>query len=444
MRPGKKWRVLGTSFALAVALPVLVSSGNSAAQTEAPDGAQSAAAADWVGSWATALTAAEPSPTHISRAGFTNQSIRMLVHLSVGGDRLRVRLSNVFGEGSMTINAASVALPDLNTPRQWDFDAATKRTLTFKGSTAVTMLKGQEALSDPVDLQVADGQQDLMVTLYFQAASGPLSWHATTQYSNFTGPGDLSNDAVGGGFRSRLNCCWVNLAGVDVLRRKANGSIVVVGDSLGDANGSTLNTNHRWPDLLAARLLEAGHNGKVPSVVNASLSGNRLNHEGVEPGAGGFPGFVQLGTNAGARLNEDVFPQTGVETVIFDLGINDIWMNGDSADAIINSIRQAGAQVRERGIRFVVATLGPYQGFAVTPSAPADEWTPAKDATRNAVNDFLRSSDEFDGVIDFDGLLRDPANPSKLRAEFDSGDHIHPNDAGNQAMADFVPLSLLG
>jgi lysophospholipase L1-like esterase len=181
----------------------------------------------------------------------------------------------------------------------------------------------------------------------------------------------------------------------------------------------------------------------VPGVLNASLAGNRLNHEGPEPGAGNFPGFVQLGTNAGARLNEDVFPQTGVHTVLFDLGINDIWMTGDSADAIIDAIRKDASQVRERGLSFVVATLGPFEGFEVTPGTPLGEWTPDKEATRNAVNSFLRTSREFDGLLDFDKLLRDPAHPSKLRAEFDSGDHIHPNDAGNQAMADLVPLRLL-
>jgi lysophospholipase L1-like esterase len=366
----------------------------------------------------------------------------MIVHLSVGGQRLRVRLSHVLGERAMTIGAASVALPDLNTARQWDFVAATKRDLTFGGRTSATMLKGQELLSDPVDLRVGDGE-DLIVTLFSPTSSGPLSWHATSQQESVTGPGDLSEDAVGNGFTTRRNCCWVALSGVDVLRRKAAGSIVVLGDSLADGNGTTLDANKRWPDLLAQRLLNTQHNGKVPAVLNAGLSGNRLNHEGTEPGAGGFPGFVQLGTNAGARLDQDVFSQPGVRTVVFDLGIDDIWMNGDSPDAIINAIRQAAAQVRERGLRFVAATLAPYEGFEVAPGTAAGEWTPAKEATRTAVNAYLRSSHEFDGMIDFDAVLRDPANPSRLRSEFDSGDHLHPNDAGNQAMANAVPRRLV-
>lgn len=440
MRSGRKWRVVCASAVLAVAVPVLVSSGNSAAQQDEP--AVTASVTEWVGSWATAVTGAEPAGGS-ARIGFNNQSVRMIVHLSVGGEQVRVRLSHVFGEATATVGRATVAMPNTSTPELSDIDPATLHDLTFNGRVSTTVLKGQELLSDPVDLQVGD-LQDLVVTVYFPVPSGPVSWHATSQQTSFTGAGDLSTAAGGAGFTIVRNCCWYVLSGVDVLRDKATGSIVVLGDSIGDGNGSTLNANKRWPDLLAKRLIDTRYNGKVPGVLNASLAGNRLNHEGPEPGAGGFPGFVQLGTNAGARLNEDVFPQTGVRTVILDLGINDIWLNGDSADAIIHAIRQAGVQVRERGVRLVVGTLGPYEGFAVTPGSPAGEWTPEKEATRNAVNDFLRSSTEFDGVIDFDAVLRDPANPSRLRAEFDSGDHIHPNDAGDQAMADFVPLHLLG
>ncbi|HEY0636850.1 MAG TPA: SGNH/GDSL hydrolase family protein [Pseudonocardiaceae bacterium] len=436
MRSGKNWRLLCASVALAIATPVLASSGSSVAQENGPDGGP---APEWVGSWATALTGAEP--TGVSRTGFTNQSVRMIVRVSVGGEQVRIRLANVYGEGAVTIGSASVAMPNLGTPAVHDIVPDTLRGLTFGGSASATMLRGQELLSDPVDLEVADLQQ-LTVTVFFPVASGPASWHVTSRQSSFTGPGDLTM-SPGTGYTAARTCCWFFLSGVDVLRRKSEGSVVVLSDSMGDGNNTTLNANRRWPDRLAERLVEARRNGKVPGVLNASLAGNRLNHEGPEPGAGGFPGFAQLGTNAAARLHEDVFSQTGVHTVIFDLGINDIWMNGDQADAIIASIRQAGAQVRERGVRFVVATLGPYEGFAVTPGSPAGEWTPEKEATRNAVNEFLRTSTEFDGLIDFDALLRDPANPSRLRADFDSGDHIHPNDAGNQAMADLVPLYLL-
>ena len=437
MKSPRQWRSVGVAVLLAVAVPAVVSSASSAAQEE---GFDSHGSKQWVGSWATAVTGAEPVGS--ARRGFNNASLRMIVHISVGGEKVRVRLSNIFGEATVTIGHATVARPNTSTPELSDIDPTTLHDLTFNGRVSTTMLKGQELLSDPVDFSVND-LEDLVITEYFPVPSGPVSWHATSQQTSFAGDGDLSTAAVGTGFTITRDCCWYTLSGVEVLRHKDAGAVVVLGDSLGDANGSTLNANKRWADLLAKRLVDSRRNGKVPGVLNASLAGNRLNHEGPEPGAGGFPGFVQLGTNAGARLNEDVFPQTAVHTVLFDLGINDIWMTGDSADAIIDAIRKDAAQVRERGLAFVVATLGPFEGFEVTPGTPLGEWTPAKEATRNAVNSFLRTSREFDGLLDFDKLLRDPAHPSKLRAEFDSGDHIHPNDVGNQAMADSVPLRLL-
>lgn len=442
MKSPRKWRSVGVAVLLAVAVPAVLSSASSVAQEEGLDGR---ASSDWVGSWATAVTGPEPGAGSAFN-GFTNASLRMITHISVGGEKIRIRLSNVFGERTVTIGHATVARPNTSTPVLSDIDASTVRDLKFNGRTSATMLKGQELLSDPVDFRVND-LEDLVISVFFPVASGPVSWHATSLQSSFatgTDGGDLSATASGAGYTIQRDCCWYVLSGVDVLRHKDAGSVAVVADSLGDGNGSTLNANKRWPDLLAKRLVDNRRNGRVAGVLNVSLAGNRLNHEGPEPGAGGFPGFVQLGTNAGARLNEDVFPQTAIRTVLFDLGINDIWMTGDSADAIINAIRQAGTQVRERGLAFIPATLGPYEGFLLTPGAPAGEWTPAKDATRVAVNNFLRNTHEFDGLVDFDKVLRDPAHPSQLRAEFDSGDHIHPNDAGNQAMADLVPLRLLG
>jgi lysophospholipase L1-like esterase len=432
MQSSKRWRPVAAAIGLALASAALVSSNSVSAEEGTADNHRQK---EWVGSWATAVTAAEP--TGSARNGFNNQTLRLIVHTSVGGEKVRIRLSNIFGEQTTTIGHATVAKPNTSTPELSDVDPATVRDLTFNGRQSTTMLKGAELLSDPVNLAVRD-LEDLVITVFFPVASGPASWHATSQQSSFAGAGDLSTATGGAGFTTRRDCCWYFLSGVDVLRAKTAGSVVVLGDSLGDANGSTLNANTRWPDLLAKRLVTSGHKGKVPGVLNASLAGNRLNHEGPEPGAGGFPGFVQLGTNAGARLNEDVFPQTGAQTVIMDLGINDIWMTGDSAEAIIDSIRKISTQVQERGLRFVACTLGPYEGFALEGA-----WTPEKEATRNAVNAFLRTSSEFDGLIDFDALLRDPAQPSKLRAEFDSGDHIHPNDVGNQAMADAIPLGLV-
>jgi lysophospholipase L1-like esterase len=439
MKSPRKWSVVGTAALIAVAVPALVVSGSSSAQE---DGVDHVSQKDWVGSWAKALT---PSDTvGRSLTGFTNESFRSLQHVSVGGDKVRIRFSNVFGTQSVAIGRATVAKPNAATPALNDIDASTLHELTFNGQASATMLKGQELLSDPVDMRV-DDVSDLVTTMFFPTPTGPTSWHATARQTAFIGAGDLNGDAAGTGFTISSPRFYF-VTGVDVLRSKAAGSVVVIADSIADGNGSTLDANTRWTDFLAKRLVDLRRNGKVPGVLNAALAGNRLNHEGTEPGADGFPGFFQLGSNANARLNEDLFPQPGVHTVLFDLGINDIWMTGDSADAIINAIKVNAKLVKERGIRFVVATLGPYEGFDLNGvlNEPDDAWTPAKEATRNAVNEYIRTHrNDFDGVVDFDQVLRDPAAPSKVKAEFDSGDHIHPNDAGAAAMANSIPLNLV-
>ncbi|MGK5442120.1 SGNH/GDSL hydrolase family protein [Micromonospora sp. URMC 105] len=395
--------------------------------------------AEWAGTWAAAVT--RGNTVGLTNTGLNNQSIRMIVHTSVGGDRLRVRLTNLYGDQAVKVGHATVARPNTATADdRSDIDAGTLRELTFGGANSATINKGAELLSDPLDFTVQE-QEDLVVTLHFPVLTGPVTFHGQSKVTNFIGATDLTTAADGAGFTIRPNCCWMFLSGLDVQRRHSPGSIVVLGDSIGDGNGSTVNANKRWPDLLADRLVDARPEVRTPGVLNLSLAGNRLNHEGPEPGAGGFPGYNELGPNALARLNEDVFPQTGVRTVVTHLGINDIWMSNDSAEQIIAALRQVNQQVKARGLRSLAATLTPYEGHG-NPGV----WTPEKDATRQAVNTWLRGAgaSEFDGVLDFDAVLRDPAQPSRLLPAYDSGDHIHPNDAGNQAMADAVPLRLLG
>ena len=216
-------------------------------------------------------------------------------------------------------------------------------------------------VSDPVALPVGD-QQDLVLTVHFPTPTGPVTFHGQSRQTNFIGASDLTSAAGGAGFTIRPNCCWFFLSGIDVQRRHSPGSVVVFGDSIADGNGSTVNANKRWPDLLADRLIDARPDVRTPGVLNLSLAGNRLNHEGPEPGAGGFPGYHELGPNALARLDEDVFAQTDARTVITGLGINDIWMSGDSAEQIIASLRQVNQQVKARGLRSLVTTLSPYEG----------------------------------------------------------------------------------
>ncbi|MFG1656146.1 SGNH/GDSL hydrolase family protein [Micromonospora chersina] len=394
--------------------------------------------AEWAGTWAAAVT--RGNTVGLTNTGLNNQSIRMTVQTTVGGDRLRVRLTNLYGEQAVKVGHATVARPDTATEDRSDIDPATVRELTFQGASSTTINKGAELLSDPLPYPVEE-QEDLVVTLYFPVLTGPVTFHGQSRVTNFIGATDLTTAVTSPEFTRKIDCCWMFLSGIDVERRLSPGSVVVLGDSIGDGNGSTVNADRRWPDLLAQRLIDARPEVRTPGVLNLSLSGNRLNHEGTEPGAGGFPGYYELGPNALARLNEDVFPQTGVRTVITHLGINDIWMNGDSSEAIIASLRQLNQQVQERGLTSLVGTITPYEG-----NGGPGVWTEEKEATRQAVNTWLRGAGaaEFDGVLDFDAVLRDPTHPSRLLPAYDAGDHIHPNDAGAQAMADAVPLRLLG
>jgi lysophospholipase L1-like esterase len=278
-----------------------------------------------------------------------------------------------------------------------------------------------------------------VVSVFYPTSTGLLTVHQTARQTNFVGAGDLAAAADGGGYTTELACCWFLLSGVDVLRGDSAGTVGVFGDSIADGNGATLDANTRWPDQLADRLFKL-KKGDIPGVLNFGLAGSRLNHEGQETGDGGFPGNFALGTNALSRLNEDVFSETGLHTLVVDLGINDIWMKNEPADKIIASLRQINQQVRERGIQVIIGTLGPFNGLEVVGGV----WTPEKEATRNAVNTYLREHrSEFDAVVDFDKILRDPADPTKVKAAFDSGDHIHPNDAGLKAMADAIPLNLI-
>ncbi|HYU86435.1 MAG TPA: SGNH/GDSL hydrolase family protein [Kribbellaceae bacterium] len=429
LRP-PQFRPVAVATVLSLAGSGLALSGSFAAD----DVPSAAGGPQWIGSWAAAVTHAEPAG--FTNAGLNNQSTRFIVRSTVGGDRIRVRLSNLYGEQPVQVGAATVALPNTATADEKDIDPATSHALTFSGSASPTLTKGGELLSDPVDLPVGD-LGSLVISVYFPVPTGPVTWHASSRQNSFYGAGNLVTDAGGAGYTTTRACCWLFLSGVDVQTARSNGAVVVLGDSIVDGIASSISGNNRWTDQLAERLL-ADARGGAPSVLNVGLAGSRLLHDGPEPGDAGFPGFQQLGVNALARLDEDVFSQTRPKAVITNIGVNDIWMNNESAERVIGALRQVNAQAKEHGLRSIAGTITPFEGLA-----GEGAWTPAKEATRQAVNAYLRSSTEFDALVDFDLVMRDPDHPSRLRAEFDSGDHIHPNEAGYQAMADAVPLTVL-
>jgi lysophospholipase L1-like esterase len=412
----------------AVAVAALCASGVAPrAAAAVPDDASAASAhCDWVGTWATALTTASPFDTGRSLSGFENESIRMIVQTSIGGGQVRIRLSNTYGDRDLTIGHATVARPAA--PSAPDLDPRTVKQLSFHGRPTVIVPMGGEVVSDPVPLSVQPLSQ-LAVTVYLPQATGPTSWHWFSRQTAFVYDGDRAASSGGDGATMTLEHFYF-LAGVEVPDdRRTDGAVAVLGDSISDGPFLTLNANQRWPDFLAQRLSRKRHGAHELGVLNLALSGNPAAHGGDEVG------LPELGPSGLDRLGEHIFVQPGVRTVIVQLGLNDIFQHDDGPEAIIAGLQQIAADLRQHGLRVLLSTLVPATG---DPS-----WTPVREATRQAVNQYARTTRDADGVVDLDLALRDPADPSRLNPAFDRGDHVHPNEQGNMAIADIVPLSRL-
>lgn len=389
-----------------------------------------AAADPWVGTWATVPTGVPP--TNVTT--FEDQTIREVAHVSIGGDTLRVRLSNEFGDRPLRIGEAHVArgVPG-GTPGQ--IAAGSDRRLTFGGATSVTVPAGAPELSDPVDLRVPDFSA-LVVSIYLPDPTEGTTIHAFSFQDNVVAAGDVTGaQAVTPASTIQQ---WYFLTGISV--RAHQSAVVALGDSITDGANTTPNTNRRWPDVLAARL--RGTRG----VLNEGISGNRLLHDPNPPPGSDAEGFAAFfGPSALHRFDRDVGAQPGARDVIVLLGVNDLGHPGIDAPAseevsagdLIAGFRQLIARAHQRGMKIFGATIMPFAGDTF------GFFTPGREAERQAVNDWIRTSGEYDGVIDFDAVMRDPAEPDRLRPEFDSGDHLHPNDAGAAALANAIPLRLL-
>jgi lysophospholipase L1-like esterase len=376
----------------------------------------------WVGTWSTALHAPDAG-FGLTNAGFNGQTLRQIVHTSIGGDTVRVRLST-FGASALVVGAAHIALRDTGAA----IVPGSDRVLTFSGNPSITIPPGAVVLSDPVDLDVP-ALGDLAVSLFVPDNTGPATWHfEALQTSYISPPGDFtgSTDIPG----ATTTQAWFWLAGVEVKAPKQTGAIVCLGDSITDGTASTPNTNNRWPNHLATRLLARRGNQEM-GVLDEGIAGNRVLHD-------------IIGANALARLDRDVLVQTGVTHVIVLEGINDIGFSGIgfpdqavSADEIIAGHTQLIERVHARGLKIFGGTLTPFEGTTFP-----GYFTPEGEAKRQAVNHWIRTSGEYDGVIDFDKATRDPSHPARLLPAYDSGDHLHPSDAGYQAMADAINLRL--
>jgi lysophospholipase L1-like esterase len=375
----------------------------------------------WVSTWQTAMARTTPNTPE----GMPNQSIRNIVHTSVGGDTARVRLSNALGTEPVLMGRTTVAVA--SEPDVPDAVAGTMREVTFGGLAEIIIPAGGEVLSDPIDLDVpADG--DLLVTVHTPEPSGPVTEHPRAYQTSFIAPeGDHAAAESGEAFTQPTGA-WHYVTGVDVDNTSARGTVITFGDSITDGDRSTNSANRRWPDVLADRLADKWASA-APGVVNSGLSGNRILNSVTGTGIGG--------PNAHARLARDMFTTSGAQTVILLEGVNDILNMADpDPEEISLALEQIAAQAHARGLRVVVGTITPMKGWS--------SWTPQREDVRLAVNDFIRASDAFDAVVDFDAVVRDPADPHRLNPAYDSGDHLHPSDAGYRAMAEAIDLHTLG
>lgn len=407
----------------------------------------------WVGTWATAVVSrsqailppapppGQPAPAAGAAptpgpapANFNNQTVRQIVHTSIGGPRVRVVLSNAFGSAPLTIGAAHVALRDSGAA----IVPSSDRTLTFGGNPSVTIPPGASVLSDPAVLTVA-ALVDLAIDLYLPGdttAALPLTAHNGAWQTNYVSP--TGNHAGAAALPVMTTApSWFLLARVEVMAPASVGALVALGDSITDGTRSTPDTNRRWPDFLAKRLLAADSPVKM-GVLNLGIAGNRVLGNAIPTPA------YNAGVSALARFDRDALTQTGATHVIVLEGINDIRGFAGigaprqylpSAEEMIGGYRQLIERAHALGLKIYGATLTPYGGAA--------GWSADDEAKRQAVNQWIRTGNGFDAVIDFDAAVRDPNEPTKLHAAFDSSDHLHPSDAGYQAMANAIDLTLL-
>ncbi|WP_262299852.1 SGNH/GDSL hydrolase family protein [Microvirga sesbaniae] len=385
----------------------------------------------WIGTWMASpqpLWEADfPLPTNVP---FTiwDQTVRMVARVSLGGRQVRATLCNEYGTRPLRIGDAQIALARGGGATV----SGSQRQLTFGGKTTASIPPGAKVISDPVDLEIAS-LTDVAISLYLPEPNALSTFHWDGRQTAYIGAGNqVSADAIRDAttFDARVFLSEILVSATDEAR-----TVVTVGDSITDGNGSTPNTNSRWPDFLAERLAS-----RNVAVLNAGISGARLLQN-------------RMGDNALARFERDVLSQPGMKTVIVLLGINDISWPGSvfapdvpkaRAEDLIGAYRQLIAWAKIHRVRIIGATLTPFEG-ALEGTPIKGYFSSEKDRIRQDVNAWIRTSGEFDAVIDFDRVTQDPRRPGQLLSEYDSGDRLHPGDDGYRAMAEAIDLpTLLG
>jgi lysophospholipase L1-like esterase len=383
-------------------------------------GKKSASELEWVGTWACSPQLVEPANRPPS-PGLAGNTLRQIIHVSIGSDRLRVRFSNEFGVTPLALTSVHLALPVAD----GSINPETDKGLTFSGQPSVSIPAGAMMISDPIDFNVAP-ETDLAITLQAGKVPDGITGHPGSRATSYLVIGDaVSAPTLTNPIKADH---WYVLDGVDVAAKKPAAAVVIAGDSITDGRGSNTNGNDRWPDDLARRLLAAKSTADV-AILNHGIGGNRILHD-------------RAGPNLLARFDRDVLVQPGVRWVIVLEGVNDIGTARKEATSgeqlttaadLIAAFQQLIVRAHTHGLQIYGATILPFGGSFY--------FSPPNEADRQTVNTWIRTSGAFDAVIDFDKTTRDSKNPDRLRSDYDSGDHLHPSVAGYHAMADAIPLS---
>jgi lysophospholipase L1-like esterase len=388
--------------------------------------ARAQSAPGWVETWG--ASPQQPIDPVVGGTPITlnNQTIRQVVRISAGATTLRLRLSNEYTNAPTTVGDVHIAVAASPDSASGAIVPGTDQVVTFGGSTSITLAPNAPVLSDPISMPV-DRLTSLSISIYVSGATAPTTVHSLGQQTAYIASGDVAGaaDLTSGSTTTQARYL---LSGVDAYLPSGGATLVTFGDSITDGYHSTPDQDHRWPDFLSERL-QARASLRSVAIADEGISGNRLLSEGIGP-------------NAQSRFDRDALSRPGVRYVILLEGINDIGFPvvfpGSaavmSADLIAADL-QLIARAHERGVLIYGATLTPFEG--------AGYYSSAGEATREAFNKWIRTSGAFDGVIDFDKATRDPSNPHQFLPAYDSGDHLHPNDAGYAAMANAVPLALL-